>query len=520
MPEAKIEQRLASLATKRRPVAAAAVLFSLGICLILVALTAGSIYAARQSKLAAATVETTNMAQALAVHAETSFKLADAILEDVTERIGNDGLGATAAERLRKHLISTVAHVPELHALFVYGPDGRWLVTSLPYIATGNNYDREYFAFHRTHRDLRTRVGTPVRSRSTGVWIIPVSRRLENADGSFAGVALATLRVDFFQQSYERLNIGPQGVMFLALDNGTMVLRRPGGVQFIGTDVSKGPIFQLYRAKGNAGTAMLRSPIDGVERLYSFRHLEHFPLLVASAESKDDILADWRKSSAEKLAVMFALIVVLAWAGWRITRQIVIRDRLEDELRRATQSLAQRNRDLAELAASDGLTGLANRRRFEEKLAREFRRIGRAGGMLAVIMFDVDYFKRYNDHYGHLAGDDCLRMVAQAIRTGANRPADLAVRYGGEEFIVLLPETDLAGAAAVAERIREQVASLGIPHQASQGGIVTVSAGVFSGTPGDCSQDPLDFVESADRALYEAKETGRNKVVARSALPG
>lgn len=164
----------------------------------------------------------------------------------------------------------------------------------------------------------------------------------------------------------------------------------------------------------------------------------------------------------------------------------------------------------------DGLTGLANRRRFDEFLAQEWRRAIRNQTALALVMLDVDFFKRYNDHYGHLAGDACLRQVAGVLRAATQRPGDLAARYGGEEFVCLLPETDTAGAWLVAERIKADLAALGLPHaQSSISAYVTVSQGLAVARPA-ATAAATDLVQAADRWLYAAKTAGRNRIAAGS----
>lgn len=177
-----------------------------------------------------------------------------------------------------------------------------------------------------------------------------------------------------------------------------------------------------------------------------------------------------------------------------------------------TRKLDTANQDLQRLSSSDGLTGIPNRRFFDETLEREWRRCRRLCNELSLIMCDVDHFKQFNDSYGHQAGDQCLQQVAKALAHQADRGSDTPARYGGEEFAVILPDTGPEGASIVAERIRQAVIALGIPHDGSLYGEVTVSLGIASMTP-DESNQPQSLVMAADRALYRAKREGRNRAV-------
>ena len=171
------------------------------------------------------------------------------------------------------------------------------------------------------------------------------------------------------------------------------------------------------------------------------------------------------------------------------------------------------NTDLLEaLALIDGLTGIPNRRRFDEALDTEWKRALRCGTPLAVIMADVDYFKAYNDLYGHGAGDDCLKAVSQALSAALTRPADIMARYGGEEVVAVMPDTDAAGAALLAQRWRDQVAALALPHVHSRvAAHVTVSVGYASLMP-TAEHSPGTLQELADRMLYRAKQLGRDQI--------
>lgn len=173
--------------------------------------------------------------------------------------------------------------------------------------------------------------------------------------------------------------------------------------------------------------------------------------------------------------------------------------------------LKQNRDELVRLARTDGLTGLYNRRTFDDLLRREWRRLARTGEPLAVIMMDVDHFKLYNDTYGHGGGDLCLQRVARAAEGALQRPADVVARYGGEEFVALLPETKLEGAIAVAEAIRAAVAALEIAHASSKTAPhVTLSLGAACTIP-QPDQEPQELLELADKQLYLAKTEGRNR---------
>nr|WP_229503745.1 diguanylate cyclase [Massilia putida] len=187
------------------------------------------------------------------------------------------------------------------------------------------------------------------------------------------------------------------------------------------------------------------------------------------------------------------------------------RDAAWRSLRASREELARANEELRRLAALDGLTGIANRRRFDEALHVEWQRGRRQGSPLALLLCDVDHFKLYNDHLGHPAGDLCLKKTAAVLTGQLKRPADLAARYGGEEFVLLLPDTDLAGALRVGDACRAGLEQLALPHPGAPCGFVTMSMGVAAIVPGT-GETIEDLVAWADAALYEAKRSGRNRV--------
>jgi diguanylate cyclase (GGDEF)-like protein len=233
-----------------------------------------------------------------------------------------------------------------------------------------------------------------------------------------------------------------------------------------------------------------------------------FDNFIAIVETGEPLEADfyyplgkscWYHFVAVKLADGFAITV----------RDITARKKIELELQQA-------NHDLQLLAHLDGLTEIANRRCFDLFLASEWQRLGQTEQPLSLLMVDVDYFKPYNDFYGHQSGDDCLRQIAQTIQKTVSRTADLVARYGGEEFIIALPETELQGAISVAQAIGSAIAALAIPHQSSNvSDRITVSIGISSQIPmPDISSEYL--IDLADQALYLAKQQGRNRYCVQS----
>lgn len=184
---------------------------------------------------------------------------------------------------------------------------------------------------------------------------------------------------------------------------------------------------------------------------------------------------------------------------------------LEARVRLRTHELAAQNNRLQRVADVDALTGVANRRHFDAALDAEWRRCARTTQPLAVILFDIDHFKAFNDTYGHPAGDECLRQVAEALSGGLKRSGELLARYGGEEFVALLPNVGIDEAEKTAERLRKRVTECCVPHSASATGHVTASAGVAAVVP-VTHDSPADLVERADGALYRAKRAGRNRV--------
>ncbi len=252
--------------------------------------------------------------------------------------------------------------------------------------------------------------------------------------------------------------------------------------------------------------------IDGFDIAKQFRSMEKgdewAAIIFLTSMDKDEDIARGIEAGGDDYLLKPISEVVLQ-AKINAMRRLV---EMQRSLVEVTQELNTANKELQRLSTTDGLTGLANRRFFDELSAREWRRCERMKKPMSLVMVDVDHFKKYNDTYGHQGGDECLKLVAAQVARAAPRASDLAARYGGEEFVLVLGETTMDGAKWVANHIRQHVAELNLPHSASSIGHVSVSCGVASVLPLE-GQEFDTLLKFADEALYKAKEQGRNTVV-------
>jgi len=454
----------------------------------------------------------TNLARATSQHAEDAIRQVDAITAALAERIEGDGFAHLDRPRLHALLAQQMAIMPQLHGLFVFAPDGSWVVTDRAAIPPkANNGDRDYFIYHRLHTDRSVQIGSVVRSRTTGDLVIPISRRLDYPDGSFAGVLLGTIKVDWFVRYYGDFKIDERGALVLAKRDGTILVRRPFVEQVVGRSLANSEVFRNYLPYANEGLAEAVAVIDGTPRLYAYRALSSYPLVVEAGLSRESIIAPWRYDVIKSVAVLLLLLVGLAAFGWVVLRQLRERIAIERALHQAHQTLKS-------LDLTDSLTGLGNRRRLDAVFEAELKRAHRQGYPVTLVMLDLDYFKLYNDRYGHPAGDQCLRRFAELLQQVLKRPADLAVRYGGEEFTLLLPDTDAAGAELVVDEVMQLLRRHAIPHAGSPLGVVSASAGIAVGHPARDGCTPESLMAAADAALYQAKRQGRDGYTVAAAL--
>jgi diguanylate cyclase (GGDEF)-like protein len=336
-------------------------------------------------------------------------------------------------------------------------------------------------------------IGSPTRN-SDGNWSIPLSRASSTPS---AGVAGAIVRLDLGRlvERHEKLRIKPSGSIVLVRSDGVLLSRVPHDPKVVGVNVASHPLVRSALGENTAGV-FRGAGIGGddLERIASFQRLERYPVSVLVTQSVSDVMAVYER----RLGIALALLAVITLVVFGFTYV----------LHRSLLSLQMARRDMQRLAISDSLTGVMSRRGFLESAEREFTRARRYQRPCAVLMLDLDHFKRINDTYGHATGDSVLRECAAAW-TRLLRDQDVLGRVGGEEFCAVLPETNSLQARQAAERMRVAVANL--KFQGDDGPFaVTVSIGSTDVLAGDERLEQV--MERADRALYLAKQGGRNRV--------
>lgn len=415
-----------------------------------------------------------------------------------------------ASEALDEPGFADLAPAMRNRLLFDRAISAEFLGTMLVLDAQGNNRfdssstdarhvsfaDRDYFLVHK-QPGVGTFVSTPFPSRMRdGDPSIGLSRRISGPDGAFRGVVAAAIRLNYFASLFQSVNLRRDSVLLLARADGTIIFREPA-VGEPGRTLSGPAALGLVsgRPVSLPGPVVETSRADGVERVYVSRQVANFPLVLVMGTSIPTLFADWNQRALVTGLLALAICALIALTVGA----------LGDALSRSEEMEAQ----LETLAVTDSLTGLPNRRAFDFMIDTELRRARRDKRELSLLMVDADHFKRVNDTHGHAAGDIVLRQIARQIQGAIRRPGDVATRYGGEEFVVILPATPLKGAERIAELVRAAIAGATFIIQGGTRVNVTVSVGVTSATPDD---SPVDIVRRADDALYQAKGNGRNCV--------
>jgi len=434
---------------------------------------------------------TGNLASTIESDISRSIELYDLSLRAVVDNIGMPAL-ATASKPIM-HLImfdhaATAKHLGAIQVLDANGNLTHDSTTLNP--APSNQADETYFTVHRDNPNAGLFISRPM--LHGGAYAIVLSRRINGSDGRFTGVVTGSIRFSYFHELFGRLSLGAQDTITVFRKDGMVIMRTPFDLDVIGRNLNYTPGIGRVLEQPAGSLSSARS-LDGVDRLYVWRGGAS-PLVVLVGKPWADILGLWQKEALQIGIIMLGLIALVVAGTLFVVREIRQRAAAEEKLE--------------ELATTDALTGLRNRRKFDAVIDAEWRRALRQHTPVALLMIDADHFKAYNDRFGHQAGDQVLVGIAICISDSVRRAEDCAARYGGEEFAVLLPGLSAADAVGVAETIRRRV-----EQWSGDPTVTAVSIGIASMTP-IATMEWTGLVEAADKALYTAKRNGRNQSVA------
>jgi diguanylate cyclase (GGDEF)-like protein len=363
-----------------------------------------------------------------------------------------------------------------------------------------NRTDHDYFQVHRNDNSAGLFVSEPFLTARTNKHVIAFSRRLTHADGSFAGAVIGELELEYFQQLFNAALMGADGNITLSRYDGKLLARWPHQDAMLGRDL-KGNELYKHLAMARSGRFETDAVTDGVHRLIAYSQIGNLPLVIGVGQSTADIYADWRSYAFTIGSLMTLLCAITVLLTLYLAAEMNRRNVAETAL--------------AVLARTDVLTGLANRRLFNEAIDREWRRATRDRSPLALMMCDADLFKSYNDFHGHQAGDNLLQAIGAAMTQSVRRGTDIAARYGGDEFAILLPGASAEDAAQIAKQVRDLFAKTCLDKGVAPS---TLSIGVASMIPQPAEGKKV-LIAAADEAAYRAKKLGRDRIEISPARP-
>jgi diguanylate cyclase (GGDEF)-like protein len=454
-------------------------------------------------------------------------------------------------DQCNQYLTNLVGSIPYIRALSVADTDGRITCSIEPHAIGLNVADRAHFqhALHSRQFALSDYLVRRLDGPPTMFATLPAIK----ADGTVVGVVLAAINLQWIGELATTATQRPGASILLIDGSGTLAAASANLESFVGKRFADRAMVHDMLAH-DQGT-LTGAGLDGGRHIFAFVRLPWTDARLAVGLDQAAVQADIDRDMGVgylQLALIGALVLLLTWFGGE---QLIVRpirsltrtvgrfgrgdlhvrasdehwvaefkplasafDDMADKLARREEELRIANQHLDELASLDGLTGLANRRGFDRELQSAWQHAAESRKPLALMMIDIDHFKLYNDRYGHVAGDTCLRAVGETLSLVTLEEAVLVARYGGEEFALLLPGLDLARAAALAEEARKAIEDLMITHAESPSRLVTISIGVEALVP-EKGLPAADLVEAADTALYAAKRSGRNTVVAHAPVP-
>jgi len=432
-----------------------------------------------------------NLVEAINSDIARTIEQYDLSLQGVRQGLQIPGLDAMSSRIRRAVLFDNSANYKHLGAIRVLDRWGKTLVDSRGNPPGAEDFSTEdLFLVHVNIPNVGLYVSRPFKGWN-GEPVLGFSRRLADDNGNFSGVVVGTLRLAYLLELFRKVSPSPSSTLSLFGLDGTMIMRLPYRPEDVGRSISTAQVFKEFQ-KARSGSFEHLPPSEGVRRLYAYGQVGDFPLLLNVSLPLEEVYADWTRDAIIAFALMLLLCSAMAFSTLLLHRELRRRMTAEEKL--------------AMLAITDSLTGLANRRHFDEVILREWQRAQREGTPISLLMIDADLFKPFNDTHGHQTGDQLLKAIGACITDRARRATDLGARYGGDEFALLLPNVDADAAREIGERIRKSIRDLCLPSEAAP---ATVSIGVATIVP-RLGLDYRDLVDAADKALYSAKAQGRD----------
>ncbi len=431
----------------------------------------------------------------------TEILAADYVLRDVLGRVQAEDLvfpdpNLDHAQRLTRLLKEKADTVPDFVSMVLFNHDCAFVAT-----VTGENTGVRSKPALCEARKMHQGPGPLVsyvsgKSSASGHSVLVLSRNIVSPSGDFLGGVMSVIELERAQHRFDAYSLGANDTVAMLDDAQVLLARRPLLAHAIEQRVDTPEVPETVRSSATGTSSAVQWDIDGRKRLFGFHKIEGFPFVIAYGFDKAELLLSWRQRAFE-LGVGYCILLVLALAAARAHWTMRLQ---RDELMASRATLQ-------ELATRDPLTGLHNRRFLDAAVPREFARAQRAGATLAVIMLDLDHFKRVNDEFSHAAGDEVLKALADLLKNGA-RESDLICRYGGEEFIAIMPGMTTDQALERVESWRKQLEAAPVAY----GDLlihVTLSAGIAMFPEHGSSPDEL--MARADEMLYKSKREGRNR---------
>jgi diguanylate cyclase (GGDEF)-like protein len=464
-----------------------------GVVVCFVAICIYVLFDARRATMERAGEAATRVVTAVEGDFVRNLETLDLSLQAVADNWGSLQQQNYSEDLQRRILFDRSATARHLGAMLILDENGNLLMDSRELNAQPVNLaDRDYFKAQKDNTSAGLYIGMQHVSRLTGTRFVGVSRRISHADGSFAGVVVASLRMSYFESLLKDMTLGPNGHILVLRTDGTILMRWPYKAQFVGANLNNTQLLSRV-AQSRIGQFESEAKTDGIHRLVVYSQIGDHPLIVCVGQSMADIFAQWNRYAA----VIALLIAALCGMSFFLTMHLLGELRLRNESEAA----------LAALATTDALTGLSNRRHFDEVLGREWRRAVRSQSPIALLMIDIDLFKVFNDEQGHQIGDLMLSCMGEAIVAAVKRVGDVGARYGGDEFAIILPGSLADGALVVAQDVRTRFAALANRRDLSNPGLSIGVACIVPGLHETCD----DLIAESDRALYRAKALGRNR---------